>query len=88
MGTLLSVMKKWARELTVKKGWSEVLDGLEVKTCEGPDGDETFLLCRSADFERKERAIHERFTRRVRTDIGKLGRRLKRARENLSRGDV
>jgi len=88
VGTPRTEMKKWAKELSTEKGWDEVRDGLEVKVCQGPDGDETFLLCRSADRERKERAMHERFTKRIRNDLGKLGRRLKRARKNVSRGDV
>ncbi len=88
VGTPRTEMKKWAKELSTDKGWNEVRDGLEVKICEGPDGDETFLLCRSAERERKERAMHERFTKRIRADLAKLGRRLKRARKNVSRNDV
>ena len=29
--------------------WRTVREGLEVKLCPGPDGSETFILCRSAD---------------------------------------
>ncbi len=32
--------------------------------------------------------MHDRFTRRVRGDLGKLGKRLKRARKNTARNDV
>jgi transposase len=88
VGTPRSEMKKWAKELTTEKGWNEIHDGLDVKVCKGPDGDETFLLCRSADRERKERAMHDRFTKRVRADLGKLGRRLKRARKKVSASQV
>jgi len=88
IGTPRTEMKKWAQELRAEQGWNEIREGLDVKVCEGPDGKETFLLCRSADRERKERAMHDRFTRRVRGDLGKLGKRLKRARKDLSRNDV
>ncbi len=87
IGTPRTEMKKWAQELRAEQGWNEIREGLDVKVCEGPDGKETFLLCRSADRERKERAMHDRFTRRVRSDLGKLGKRLKRARKNTSRND-
>ncbi len=88
IGTPRSEMRKWARELDEDKGWSEVRDGLKVKICRGPDGDETFLLCRSADRERKERAMHDRFTKRIREQLGSLGGRLKRARRPVDRSDV
>ncbi len=31
------------------RDWRSVRDGVEAKLCRGPDGTETFLLCRSAD---------------------------------------
>lgn len=88
VGTPRSEMKKWAKELEAKSGWEQVRDGLEVKLCEGPDGKETFILCRSADRETKERAMHERFTLRIRAQLASLGRRLKRARKPVDRGSV
>jgi len=88
VGTPRTEMKKWAEELRAEAGWNEVRDGLDVKICAGPDGTETFLLCRSADRERKERAMHDRFTKRVRADLAKLGRRLKCARKEVVRHDV
>ncbi len=88
IGTPKSEMRKWAKEIEEAKGWKEVREGLEVKVCRGPDGDETFLLCRSADRERKERAMHDRFSERIREQLGSLGRRLKRARRPVDRNDV
>ena len=88
VGTPRSEMKKWAKELTQAEGWQQVRDGLEVKICTGPPGDETFLLCRSADRQRKEQGMHERFTRRIRDELGSLGRRLKRARKPIAKSEV
>ncbi|HEY5665086.1 MAG TPA: IS1634 family transposase [Gammaproteobacteria bacterium] len=88
IGTPRSEMKKWAKELEVAEGWQQVRDELEVKICAGPDGEEVFLLCRSADRQRKEEAMHERFTKRIRDQLGSLGRRLKRARKPVSKGGV
>jgi transposase len=88
VGTPRSEMKKWAKELTESDGWAHVREGLEVKICEGPEGDETFLLCRSADRQRKEEAMHERFTHRIRDQLASLGRRLKKARKPIARNEV
>jgi transposase len=88
VGTPRSEMKKWAKELVEKEGWKEVREGLEAKVCQGPDGDETFLLCRSNERQAKERSMHERATRRIRADLGKLGKRLKHARKEADRDEA
>ena len=48
VGTPRSELKNWGKDLLEKGGWREVREGLEVKLCPGPDGMETFILCRSA----------------------------------------
>ena len=88
IGTPRAEMKKWERELASEDDWHKVRDGIEVKICPGPDGEETFLLCRSADRQEKERAMHERFSARIETGLGSLGRRLERARRPLDRGTL
>jgi hypothetical protein len=45
--------------------WREVHEGLEVKLCPAPGGEEVFLLCRSAQRRLKEQAMHDRFERRI-----------------------
>ena len=79
VGTPRSEMKKWESELLDPSGWKEVRDGLEVKFSKGPDEVETFILCRSADRQEKEKAMHERFSKRIVTDLERLERRLERA---------
>jgi transposase len=76
VGTPKSEMKKWQRELVDREGWKEIRDGLEVKLCTGSDGPETFILCRSADRSKKEKAMHDRFARRIREGLESLARRL------------
>ena len=46
--------------------------GVEVKLVPGPDGDETFILARSADRCQKEQAMHERFIARMEAGLEKL----------------
>ena len=86
VGTPRSELKKWERELVDRDGWQDIRDGLEVKICPGPDGEESFLLCRSVDRQTKEKAMHERFRKRIEERLESLGRRLENARKaaNLS----
>lgn len=88
VGTPRAELKKWERELVDERGWDKVRDGLEVKICDGPDGDEVFLLCRSEDRKRKEEAMHERFDARIVEGLEKLKRRLQRAKQPADRTQV
>jgi len=57
-------LKQYEAEL-LKKDWQTVHKGLEVKRVESPDGQELFILCRSSDRAKKERAMHDRFEKRI-----------------------
>jgi len=83
IGTPKSELRKWSQALAEAKDWRVVREGVEVKLCTGPDGQETFLLCRSADRREKERAMHERFARRIEERLGSLSRRIERSRTPL-----
>ncbi len=85
IGTPKSELKKWSREIADAKDWRTVRDGVEVKLCSGAEGTETFLLCRSADRREKERAMHERFAKRIEERLASLGRRIERSRKALDR---
>lgn len=85
IGAPKSELRKWSRELAEAKDWRTVRGGVEAKLCTGPDGQETFLLCRSADRREKERAMHARFAKRIEEHLESLGRRLERSRQRLDR---
>ena len=87
VGTPKSRLKGFEREL-VEEGWEEAEPGVEVKTCEGPEGKETFVLCRSQERREKERAMHQRFAERIETALGTLAQRLKKAKKKLDAGRV
>jgi transposase len=87
VGTPRSWMKRYEQELT-GTGWSNVYEDVEVKLCQTPDGQETFVLCRSRDRAEKEKAMHERFSERMEKALEKLGNRLARARKRPNRGQV
>jgi transposase len=83
VGTPKSALKQWAGALAEARDWQAVRDGIEAKQCVGPDGLETFVLIRSVERREKERAMHERFTRRIEDGLTRLGARLRRARRPL-----
>jgi transposase len=88
IGTPKSELRKWAAQISEAKDWITVRDGIEVKVCPGPEGEETFVLCRSAQRREKEQAMHERFVARVEQGLQRLQRRLLRARRPVKRDDV
>lgn len=88
IGTPKSELRKWSRALSESKDWKTVREGVEAKLCQGPDGAETFVLCRSEDRRVKEKAMHERFSARIQKGLESLSRRLERSRRKLDRGPV
>jgi len=73
LGTPKSLLKKFDQELG-RGGWREVHPGLEVKLCPSPFGNpqEVFILCRSTARQAKEKAIHDRFVRRLEAGFKRL----------------
>ena len=71
LGTPKAMLKRFEQEL-LKNDWQQVHEGLEVKICPSPDGQETFILCRSQDRRQKEQAMHERFEKRLEAGLKKL----------------
>jgi transposase len=87
VGTPRSHLRRYESELT-ERGWSAVYEDLEVKLCPSPDGEETFVLCRSTARATKERAMHDRFSARIEDGLATLRRRLARTRTRPSRPQV
>jgi transposase len=88
IGTPRGEIRKWSRQVAENSNWKTIREGIEVKLCPGPEGEEVFLLCRSAERREKEKAMHERFCARIEERLQTLGRRLERARKALDRGTV
>src|SRR6266849_2687613 len=86
--TAKTELRRWARAIAETQDWQRVREGVEAKLCSGPDGTETFVLCRSVERREKEQAIHARFAQRIEQGLEKLGRRLERARTALHRGKL
>ena len=71
VGTPKGMLKRFEGELRAK-GWNQVREGLEVRLCPAPGGEEVFLLCRSAQRKEKEQAMHERFEKRIEEGLEKI----------------
>lgn len=71
VGTPRSQLRRFEREL-LKKDWKQIREGLEVKLCHSPDGEESFILCRSSDRAIKEKQIHQRFENCIEKGLTRL----------------
>jgi hypothetical protein len=57
LGTAKSELRKWARAIAEAHDWQRVREGVEAKLCAGPDGQETFVLCRSVERRESRRCM-------------------------------
>jgi transposase len=88
LGACRSELKRWKKELLDERDWNLVRDGVEVKLCQGPEGEEVFVLCRSRERIEKEKAMHQRFSARIETELKTLQKRLESSRNRIDRGIV
>jgi transposase len=65
-----------------------VNEGVEVKLTRHPETGETVILCRSADRRSKERAMHDKFSRRIEEALGRLAARLARSKKRIDPATV
>jgi transposase len=82
VGTPKSQLRRFEREL-LKADWQQVREGLEVKLCPSPDGEESFILCRSAERAAKEKAIYDRFEKRIEKGLTKLADSCRKKKQKL-----
>jgi transposase len=71
VGTPKAMLRQFEQHLT-EQNWTAAQEGVEVKLVPGPDGEETFILARSADRRAKEQAMHEKFTARLEEGLKKM----------------
>jgi transposase len=88
IGSARSELGRFAEQIAEKTDWRQIREDIEVKICRGPDGSETFVLCRSASRGEKEKAMHERFSRRIEEGLQSLGRRIEKSQKVLDRGQL
>jgi len=88
IGTARAELGRFAKQITEKTDWRQIREDIEVKICRGPDGSETFVLCRSASRSEKEKAMHERFSKRIEEGLQSLGRRIEKSKKPLERAEL
>ena len=88
VGAPKAELKRFAAQLAAPDGWRVVQEGVEVKLARDPDTGETAILCRSADRRSKEQAMHDRFSQRIETALGRLAGRIARAKQPLDAAAV
>jgi transposase len=72
IGAAKASLRQFERDL-LTEDWRQIREGLEVKLCPSPEGeDEVFILCRSRDRREKEAAMHRRFEERIEKELQKI----------------
>ena len=88
IGAPKSELRKFARELAVGVGWRRIREDIEVKLATCPESGDTVILCRSADRRSKERAMHDKFSRRIEAALARLAGRIARSTKRLDGAQV
>jgi transposase len=79
VGTPRSQMKQFEAEL-LKGDWIQVRPEVEVKKVAIPQGEETFILCRTSGRKEKEKAIRKRFSDRMEGALQRLAKTIEAGR--------
>ena len=85
IGAAKSELKKHAALLAETRGWRTLREGVEVRLTRCAETGDTVVLARSAERRDKERAMHEKFARRIEAGLARLAERIERARRALDR---
>ena len=83
IGAPKSELKKHAALLAQSRGWRTLREGVEVRLTRCAETGDTVVLARSAQRREKERAMHEKFSRRIEIGLASLADRIERARRPL-----
>jgi hypothetical protein len=79
VGTPRSQMKRFEEEL-LKDDWTQVRPEVQVKKVAIPQGEETYILCRTVGRKEKEKAIRNRFSTRMEDALKCLARTIETGR--------
>lgn len=76
VGTPRAKLKQFEQPLLESSGWEQVRPEVEVKLVPTPQGEETYVLCRSTARREKEVAIRSRFSQRLEKGLKALAKRV------------
>jgi len=86
VGTPKSQLRSFEQQLA-EENWETLREKVEVKLCPSPEGkEEVFILCRSAARREKEKAIHERFEKRIEEELERIAASCQKRKQKV--GDV
>ena len=80
VGTPRSKMKEFESQLAEKANWEQVRDEVQVKLIPTPEGQETFILCKTEGRQKKEQAIRNRFATRLEAALDNLKKQVQAGR--------
>jgi transposase len=80
VGTPRSKMKEFESHLAEKANWEQVRDEVQVKLIPTPEGQETFILCKTEGRQKKEQAIRNRFATRLEAALDNLKKQVQAGR--------
>ena len=86
IGTPKSMLKEFERNLLPGE-WKLVHAGLEGQLCPAPNGGEVFILCRRAQRREKERALHDRFEKKIGEGLKKIAAACKKRKQKAAIGE-
>src|SRR6202158_1768697 len=78
-GTPRSQIKRF-EEYLLKEDWTRVRPEVEIKQVAIPQGEETYILCRTAGRKEKEKAIRNRFSARMEDALKRLAKTIETGR--------
>jgi transposase len=81
-------LRRFEARIVEERGWTRIREDVEVKLCPAEDGVDTYIFCRSEARKEKDRAIVERFVKRLSTRLESLRNRLERGRAKADRAQV
>jgi transposase len=82
IGTPKRQLRNYEQAL-LSREWQTIREGLEIKLCPSEEGNETFVVCRSADRAQKEKAIHERFEKRIEKGLAKISESCRKKKQKV-----
>ena len=83
IGAPKSELRKFSAALAAPRGWRELREGIEVKLTRCPETLDTIIPCRSAERRNNERAMHDKFSRRIETALDSLKSRIAHSKQRL-----
>jgi transposase len=83
IGAPKAELLRFAAALAATDDWRTIREGIEVKLTDCAETGETIILCRSAERRSKEKAIHDKFSRRIEAALARLAARIAAAKKRL-----